>query len=244
MTTYASETQSNRAWIEELYKSDRDSIVYRCFLICCDQEAAKDCMQEAFLVALLAPPFQLKAHVKGFLYLVAKRQAALRMRKATTIKQHSTKIAYLATTVQDPCTGVFAYYPSSGKVRERLRTLEQHTQMAAIAYMYAIPLEKLSKVLGLGERTLRNSLTTALRQLRNTLTGKDKGHDIGARNCAANRDKGTDEIYNLRNNGWTFKDIATRFNISRDNVANRYRSRLKAMAKYPELFKDITHKTA
>lgn len=238
MIEYAHEDPFSRDMIERLFNKQRGHMTMKCFNICGVEQVARDCVQEAFLMLLLHPPFTDYGDMATYGYVIAKNASIRHLRKRKISSKHQDAIIDLLSKDESSEPGIFNYHPLDNKLSAGLKQLREDTRVAAIGFMYSIPYEKLGKMYGHTGMTMHNRLKEALKQLKTYLLGSDE--TIGARKIVlSRRDPKTDSIYKLKKAGWPTHEVAEHLGLSSANVATRYWQRLKTMKKYPESFKDL-----
>lgn len=237
---YAHEDPVSRQWIEAFYKKAHGNMTKNCFLICKDEQAAKDCIQEAFLMLLLHAPFADKSHVGKYANVVARNAAYLFLNKKSIAARHNEDIYdYLQNSQAQKDDGIFKYYPASSKLMAGLQQLREDTKMALVGYLYTIPVKALAKIYNINYMTLRHRGKKALKQLREYITGESTAIlDVDNRTIM-NRDPKTDTIFKLKKAGWKTREVAEYVGLSGPTVSSRYYERVKLMKKHPNSFKDL-----
>lgn len=240
MIEYAHEDPVSRQWIEEFYNKSRGNMTKNCFLICDDEQAAKDCVQEAFLMLLLHAPFTDKDHVGKYANVVAKSAAYRFINKKSIAARHNDNVYDFLQNSQAPKDeGVFKYYPASSKLMEGLKQLRYDTKMALVSYLYSIPVDAMARALNINSMTLRHRGKKALKQLRGFVTGETGSITDVDNRTIMHRDPKTDLIYKLKKSGWKTREVASYVGLSGPTVSSRFYERVKLMKRHPESFKDL-----
>lgn len=235
----AHEDPLSREMIERLFNKQRGDMTKKCFNICGVEQVAKDCVQEAFLMLLLHPPFSNFGTMATYAYVIAKHAALGHLRKMNVRARHQDVVIDLLTKGAGQQTGgLFNYHPLDGKLTEGFKQLREDSRTAVVGFMYSIPYDKLAKIYGHTSMTMHHRVKEALSQLKDYLLGKE--HTVGSSKMATSqRDSKTDSIYRLKKAGWSVQDIAEHLGLSPKKIAGRYCQRLKTMKKYPNSFKDL-----
>jgi len=225
----------NREYVERLYTDKCKLFVAYCYEIVEDEAQAEDCVQEAFLAALsIDYAFDNYEHATRFVHIVAKRSAIQLIRRRIVRRRHADALNYLAETVQQPNSGLFNYHPLTPKVMQGLTRLKEATQLAIVAYMYSIPLNALSVAMGLNGSNMHTLMVAGLRQLK-----RYTAFEHIEAETKMQRDPITDKVWNLRQGGMPFKQIAAHLELNVQAVTLRYHRRKKAVERHPDFYKDI-----
>lgn len=224
----------NRMWIEAIYKRALGHLRHTCFLICNNEEDARDCVQEAFIAAMIHPPFKDEGAAATYIYVVAKHAAIKILRRRSVQYRNTELLQQLFPAEGLPKEGLFSYHPVSGALQDMLRKLTDDNRLAIVAFMYSIPMRKLSHIYDMSESSMHQRLKSALKQLRLMLKGEvhDKARKAG-------RTQVNDDIYRMRKNGLSFNEIAQRVKMAPNKVISRFHRYVELVRKYPDQFKDM-----
>jgi len=222
-------------WILSIQRSYGELMVHKCYLICGDYEAARDCVQETITRLLVGTfPGSLVSTRKLMWTICVRIAIGLTYRKEIN-DRYEDVARYMLPDEEKPSDLAVDYYPISNLVLNSIGDLREEEQMAIAAYVYGIPIREMARICNLSNDSTQYHLRAALKKLRNIAHGRKMKNVVKFKD-----DPILDNVYYLRAcKKWPYKSIAAHLGLTEKQAIAKYHWRAKMIAKYPQHFKQL-----
>jgi len=229
--------------LEQIYRKHKDNLTHVAFKMCNDYEMARDIVQEALTQALISmkvseDTIKIENCTFAYLKVLITNLILKSWRKEGTIKKYKNRVTEYLYANKETRESSIEYYPLSQKALEGVRQLKGVDKIAVMSFMNDVPLRWASKANSINDSHFYYRFGEALHTVKDYIATKGVKSPSDKKAAVMRSEKG-DQMYLLREQGWTFKQIAEHLGTKPEIVKTSYYRRRKLMDKFPHLYKDL-----